>query len=65
MGRVGPSLKKNSLKKDSFKKNVIFRRYFIVLKYWFVFLYYKDTNPVLKYLIFVKKNKKNKKNKIK
>jgi len=24
------------------------------VQYWFVFLYRKDTNPVLKYLVFIK-----------
>jgi hypothetical protein len=32
-------------------------------QYWFVFLYCKYTNPVLKYLVFVKTFKKIKKNK--
>ena len=27
-------------------------------RYWLVFLYRKDTNPVLKYLVFVKTSKK-------
>jgi len=31
---------------------VYFFIYFV--KYWFVFLYRKDTNPVLKYMVFVK-----------
>jgi len=36
--------------------------FYCILKYWFVFLYCKDTNPILKYLVFIKtNNKKNEK----
>jgi hypothetical protein len=55
---AGPSLKTNSSKIIS-KKNVIFHKFFTFFyQYWFEFLYCKDTNPVLKYLIFVKTYKK-------
>jgi hypothetical protein len=63
MGRVGPRkkviiIKKNEKKysKKLFKKiSVIFRKFSLHFnQYRFVFLYCKDTNPVLKYLVFVK-----------
>jgi hypothetical protein len=49
-----PSPKK-ILKKISFKKICDFPQiFYCILKYWFVFLYCKNTNPVLKYLVSVK-----------
>jgi len=54
MGRVGPS-PKNKFLKIFFSKICDFPQiFYCILKYWFVFLYCKDTNPVLKYLVFVK-----------
>ena len=51
---LGPARKKHY--KNLFKKFVIFSYMFLLHfdQYWFVFLYCKDTNPVLKYLVFVK-----------
>jgi hypothetical protein len=49
--------KKEIFFKNYFKKKyVIFPRIFLLnfAKYWLVFLYRKDTNPVLKYLVFIK-----------
>jgi len=47
--------RKKILKKILFKKICDFPQiFYCILKYWFVFLYCKDTNPVLKYLVFVK-----------
>jgi len=55
---AGPSPKTNSSKIIS-KKYVIFCKFFTFFyQYWFEFLYCKDTNPVLKYLVFVKTYKK-------
>jgi hypothetical protein len=43
------------------KKSVIFRNFLLHFdQYWFVFLYCKDTNTILKYLVFVKKIKNKK-----
>jgi hypothetical protein len=49
-----------SPKNKHFGKFVIFPSIFLLsfAKYWFVFLYRKDTNLILKYLIFVKTLKK-------
>jgi hypothetical protein len=51
---LGPARKKHY--KNLFKKFVIFSYMFLLHfdQYWFVFLYCKDTNPVLKYLVFIK-----------
>jgi len=45
--------------KNIFKKLFVIFSYILLHfdQYWFVFLYYKDTNPVLKYLVFIKKYK--------
>jgi hypothetical protein len=58
---LGPARKKNF--KKLFQKICDFPKifYFIFYQYWFVFLYCKDTNLVLKYPIFVKTLKNNKK----
>ena len=46
---------KNKNSEKSLKKFVDFPAYFIkFVYYWFVFLYRKDTNSILKYLIFFK-----------
>jgi len=43
--------------KNYFKKGCDFPQIFLLYfnQYWFVFLYYKNTNLVLKYSVFVKK----------
>jgi hypothetical protein len=51
MGRAGPNKKNSNM---WFFQNILL--YFD--QYWFVFLYCKDTNPVLKYQVFVKIKKK-------
>jgi hypothetical protein len=64
LGQAVPARpKRKILKKYIFRKFVISPCIFFSHfdQYWFVFLYYKDTNPVLKYLIFVKTLKKIKK----
>jgi hypothetical protein len=56
MGRAGPCPKNTNSSKKIISKKIcdfsIFLLYFD--QYWFVFLYFKDTNSVLKYLVFVK-----------
>ena len=56
MGRVGPSAQKKLFFTNYFKRICDFLQIFLVhfKQYWFVFLYYKDTNPVLKYQVFIK-----------
>jgi hypothetical protein len=55
---LGPAPQKNSSKIIS--KNLWFSANILLHfnQYWFVFLYCKDTNLVLKYLVFVKTKKK-------
>jgi len=52
----GPSWAQQKKIKNYFKKSVIFPCIFLLnfAYYWFIFLYLKDTNSVLKYLVFVK-----------
>jgi len=59
LGRVWPS-SKNFQKKYIFEKICDFPAYILLnfAQYWFVFLYRKNTNPVLKYPVFVKTLKK-------
>jgi len=58
-GWAQPPPKKEILQKNLFQKFVIFQVFLLYFdQYWFVFLYCKDTNPVLKYLVFVKTLKK-------
>jgi hypothetical protein len=61
MGRAGPSPKKLNSSKKKLKKKCDFPQNFLLHldQYRFVFLYCKDTNPVLKYPVFVKTLKKN------
>jgi len=66
LGPTHPQKKKkkiNKFFKNYFKKMCDFSQIFLLHfnQYWFVFLYCKDTNPVLKYLVFVKTFKKIKK----
>jgi hypothetical protein len=58
---LGPARKKIQ---KLFQKNLWFSINFLLHfdQYWFVFLYCKDTNPVLKYMVFVKTLKNNKTN---
>jgi hypothetical protein len=53
---LGPARKIQILQKKLFqKKSVIFQFFLLYFdQYWFVFLYFKDTNSVLKYMVFVK-----------
>ena len=55
-GHMGPARKIQILQKKLFqKKSVIFQFFLLYFdQYWFVFLYFKDTNSVLKYMVFVK-----------
>jgi hypothetical protein len=62
----GPSWaqpKKIKFFKKKFKKKCDFPQFFLLHfdQYRFVFLYFKDTNPILKYPVFVKTLKKIKK----
>jgi hypothetical protein len=51
-----PQKKSKKLNQKISKKFVIFPYIFLInfAQYWFVFLYCKDTNLILKYLVFVK-----------